>query len=63
MHWNDRVHVLTIGDRRGQYPGMLSQDHFRIVLVAPGHPSPVSLSPVVSADAVYAGKQIAIAVH
>ena len=63
LHWNDRAHVLTIGDRRGQYPGMLSENHLRFVLVAAGHPSPVSLSPIVSANAVYAGKKIAIAVH
>lgn len=63
LHWNDRAHVLTIGDRRGQYPDMLSEDHLRIVLVAPGHPSPVSLSPIVSADAVYTGRQIEIPVH
>jgi alpha-D-xyloside xylohydrolase len=63
LHWNDRTHVLTIGDRKGQYPGMPSEDHLRIVLVEPGHPSPVPLSPVVSASAVYTGTQISIAVH
>ena len=63
LHWNDRDRVLTVGDRKGGYPDMPAEDHLRIVLVAPGHPSPVSSSPAPSASAVYAGKQMTIAVH
>ena len=63
LHWNDRAHVLTIGDRKGEFPGMLAEHHFQIVLVAPDHPTPVSASPAVSASAVYVGKQIAVAVR
>ena len=33
MHWDDRTHTLTIGQRQGQYPGMLSARRF-IVRVA-----------------------------
>ena len=30
--WNDRSRTLTIGDRKGQYPGMLQSRQFTIVL-------------------------------
>lgn len=32
FHWNDRTRTLTIGDRQGSYPGMLSTRKFTIVL-------------------------------
>ena len=32
FHWNDRTRTLTIGDRQGNYPGMLSTRTFTIVL-------------------------------
>ena len=30
--WNDKTHVLTIGERSGRYPGMLEKRHFLVVL-------------------------------
>ncbi|MBR4566635.1 MAG: DUF5110 domain-containing protein [Prevotella sp.] len=32
FQWNDRSHTLTIGDRKGEYPGMLASRNFTIVL-------------------------------
>jgi alpha-D-xyloside xylohydrolase len=63
MHWNDRAHVLTIGSRKGIYPGMPVEYHLHVVIVGPGHASPVSSTPIVVASAVYAGKQIDITVR
>ena len=31
FHWNDKAHKLTIGERKGQYPGMLQQRKFTII--------------------------------
>jgi alpha-D-xyloside xylohydrolase len=31
--WNDQLKTLTIGDRRGEFDGMLKQRKFNIVLV------------------------------
>jgi alpha-D-xyloside xylohydrolase len=31
MHWDDANHKLTIGDRKGQFPGMLQSRTFRVV--------------------------------
>ena len=33
FHWNNKLHTLTIGQRKGNYPGMLQQRKFRIVVV------------------------------
>jgi alpha-D-xyloside xylohydrolase len=32
FHWNDRTSTLTIGERRGNYPGMLQSRQFTIAL-------------------------------
>ena len=32
FHWNDRSHTLTIGNRQGQYPGMLTNRKFTVVM-------------------------------
>ena len=32
ISWNDRSRTLTIGDRKGEYPGMLSERKFTVVL-------------------------------
>jgi alpha-D-xyloside xylohydrolase len=40
LRWNDRSHTLTIGARRGQFPGMLQQRKFHIVI---GSAAPVTI--------------------
>ena len=35
MHWDDRRQVLTIGERRGTYPGMPQLRKFTVVAIAP----------------------------
>jgi alpha-D-xyloside xylohydrolase len=37
LHWNDGQRTLTIGARKGQFPGMLKSRTFRLVIVRPGH--------------------------
>jgi len=37
LHWNDQGRTLTIGDRRGSFPGMLAHRTFQIVVVKQGH--------------------------
>ena len=36
FHWNDNSRTLTIGDRKGQYPGMLQKRTFNIVIISKG---------------------------
>jgi len=37
MHWNEQRQVLTIGERKGSFPGMLEHRKLHIVFVRPGH--------------------------
>jgi alpha-D-xyloside xylohydrolase len=37
IDWNDSMRELTIGARKGSYPGMPAQREFQVVIVGPGH--------------------------
>jgi alpha-D-xyloside xylohydrolase len=60
FRWDDAHQVLTIGDRRGEFPGMLAQRTFQIVFVKEDHGT--GIEPVTSPDKVvqYSGKQITV---
>ncbi len=60
LHWDDAAHTLTIGDRKGEFPGMLENRTFRVVFVSENHG--VGVNPADEADKVveYSGKQIAV---
>jgi len=60
MHWDDAGRTLTIGDRKGQFPGMLENRTFRIVFVSENHG--VGVNPADEADKAvsYSGKQITV---
>jgi alpha-D-xyloside xylohydrolase len=60
FRWDDARQVLTIGDRQGEFPGMLTSRTFHVVFVAENHG--VGIEPCPSADKVvqYIGKQITV---
>ena len=60
LHWDDAGHTLTIGDRKGQFPGMLESRSFRVVFVSENHG--VGVNPADEADKIvqYSGKQISV---
>ena len=60
LHWDDTSHTLTIGERKGQFPGMLQNRTFHIVFVADNHG--VGVNPTDEADKAvqYSGTQITI---
>ena len=60
LHWDDAAHTLTIGDRKGQFPGMLESRSFRVVFVSENHG--VGVNPADEADKIvqYSGKQISV---
>ena len=61
MHWDDASHTLTIGDRKGQFPGMLESRSIRVIFVGENHG--VGVNPTDEADKVvqYSGKQVTVA--
>ncbi len=60
LHWDDAAHKLTVGDRVGQFPGMLQSRTFRVVFVRENHGA--GIDPASEADKVvqYSGKQISV---
>jgi alpha-D-xyloside xylohydrolase len=60
FHWNDTKHVLTIGNRKGQFPGMLQSREFQIVFVAENHG--IGIAPEQKPDKIvtYSGNEITI---
>ena len=39
IHWDDASRTLTLGERKGAFPGMLKERIFTVIVVDPGHPS------------------------
>jgi alpha-D-xyloside xylohydrolase len=60
FRWDDAKQTLTIGDRQGEYPGMLAHRTFRVLFVRENHG--VGIAPGDTADKVveYSGKQIVV---
>ena len=59
FHWDDARKTLTIGDRVGQFPGMLATRTFRVVLAGPSQG--VGIAPSATAKVVpYSGKQTTV---
>jgi alpha-D-xyloside xylohydrolase len=60
LHWDDAKQTLTVGDRQGQFPGMLQTRTFRVVFVGENHG--VGIDPASDPDKTvqYSGKQISV---
>ena len=60
LHWDDAARTLTIGDRKGQFPGMLESRTFHVVLVRPNHGVGVNAADEADKVVEYSGKHIAV---
>ncbi len=60
IHWNDKEMTLTIGQRVGDFPGMLEQRTFRICLISPLIPEGFSIAPVSEKMIKYSGEQTSL---
>jgi alpha-D-xyloside xylohydrolase len=58
--WNDAAQTLTIGDRKGSFPGMLENRMFRVVFVHENHGSGAGLTPSADKTVQYSGKKITV---
>jgi alpha-D-xyloside xylohydrolase len=60
LHWDDHAQTLTIGDRQGNFPGMLQARTFHVVIVGENHGS--GIEPTAQADKIvqYSGAQITV---
>ena len=60
LHWDDTARTLTLGQRRGSFPGMPEHRRFDLVLVSAAHPSGYSFTPAASAHADYNGQAVTV---
>jgi len=60
FHWDEKKQALTIGDRHGQFPGMLESRTFRIVFVGDNHGVGGSASENVDKVVQFTGQQLTV---
>jgi len=60
LHWDDVKQVLTLGDRKGQFPGMLQSRVFRVVFVGENHGVGISQVEKPDKSVPYSGKQTTV---
>jgi alpha-D-xyloside xylohydrolase len=63
FRWNDSVRTLTIGKRRGDFPGMLKTRKFNVVVVSPDHGTGVGVTGKVEKVVQYVGTETTILTH
>jgi alpha-D-xyloside xylohydrolase len=58
--WDDAKKTLTIGDRQGNFPGMLAARTFHVVFVGDGHGT--AIDPTATPDKVvkYSGQRVTV---
>jgi alpha-D-xyloside xylohydrolase len=58
--WDDAKKTLTIGDRKGSFPGMLTERTFHIVFVSDGHGAGIDSTAAADKTVKYSGQQITV---
>jgi len=60
IHWDTAGKTLTIGKRKGSFPGMLENRTFRIVFVGRGHGAGIGLTRQADKVVPYSGKPVTV---
>ena len=60
IHWSEATRTLTIGQRKGSFPGMLKQRRFNVVVVDRQHPRPLNLGNPEGQMIQYSGKAVSV---
>ena len=60
IHWNDSNRTLSIGDRKGSFPGMLRKRTFNIVLTGNGHGTGPEVTSYLDKVMQYEGKAMSV---
>jgi alpha-D-xyloside xylohydrolase len=60
MHWDSEKSTLTIGDRKGDFPGMLKQRTFRVVFVHKDHGTGVAATDEADKVVTYTGTKLEV---
>jgi len=60
FHWDDSKQLLTIGERKGQFPGMLDGRTFHVVFVGENHGAGVDATERADKVVQYSGKELTV---
>jgi alpha-D-xyloside xylohydrolase len=60
FRWDEAKRVLTIGQRQGEFPGMLARRTFHVVFVGEQHGGGIAASGVPDRVVQYSGKEVAV---
>ena len=60
LHWDDKAQALSIGQRKGHFPGMLENRSFRVVFVRENHGVGATASDEADKVVQYSGQQITV---
>jgi alpha-D-xyloside xylohydrolase len=58
LNWNDKEKKLTIGERKGSFPGMLNNRTFKIVLVGKNRGHGIDVTETIDRSISYQGKEV-----
>jgi alpha-D-xyloside xylohydrolase len=61
LHWDDGAKTLTIGTRKGTFPGMLQRRTFNVVFASDNHGAGVSLTTTPDKTVEYTGAEVRVA--
>jgi alpha-D-xyloside xylohydrolase len=60
LHWNDAKQSLMIGERKGEFPGMLKERRFQVVFVGENHGVGISVESKPDKVVTYSGKPMEV---
>jgi alpha-D-xyloside xylohydrolase len=60
LHWDDTRQALTIGDRKGEFPGMLKRRVFQVVFAGENHGSGITPEDKPNKTVQYSGREISV---
>jgi len=60
LHWNDSTRTLTIGARKGSFPGMLESRSFHVVFVKENHGGAIDETTNPDQTVRYSGREVAV---
>ena len=60
FNWDDKKKTLTVGDRKGSFPGMLNNRKFSIVIVSAGKGGGENIAAQPDKEATYSGKKLTL---
>jgi len=60
FNWDDASKTLTVGTRKGEFPGMLKNRTFNVILIDENHGTGIDISKIIDKTLVYKGNELQV---